>query len=74
MHNVLVKLFHHGIYTHEYKMMGQGASLGQLYDEQNEIKTSKKHLLGLCIYYTYHNDPRVLYPELFTMVNITASL
>jgi hypothetical protein len=44
--------------------MGQGASLGQLYDVLNEIKISKKHWIGLCIY-MYRNDPRVLYPELF---------
>jgi hypothetical protein len=28
--------------ANEYKMMGQGASLGQLYDVQNEIKISKQ--------------------------------
>jgi hypothetical protein len=27
----------------EHKMMGQGVSLGQLYDVQNEINISKKH-------------------------------
>jgi hypothetical protein len=37
--------------ANEYKMMGQGASLGQLYDVQNEIKISKQHWFGLCIYY-----------------------
>jgi hypothetical protein len=35
--------------ANEYKMMGQGASLGQLYDVKNEIP--KKQWLGLCIYY-----------------------
>ncbi len=37
--------------TNEYKMMGQDSSLGQLYDVQDKIKTSRKHWLGLCIYY-----------------------
>jgi hypothetical protein len=37
--------------ANEYKMMGRGASLGQLNDVQNEIKISKKHWLGLRIYY-----------------------
>ena len=37
--------------TNEYKIMGKGASLGQLYDVHNEIKISKKHRLGLRIYY-----------------------
>ncbi len=37
--------------TNEYEMMGQGASLVQLYDAHNEIKISKKHWLGLCFYY-----------------------
>ncbi len=35
----------------KYKMMGQGACQGQLYNVQNEIKISKKHWLGLRIYY-----------------------
>jgi hypothetical protein len=36
----------------EYKLMSQGArSLGQLYDVQNEINTSKKRSLGPRIYY-----------------------
>jgi len=35
--------------TNEYKMIDQGASQG--YDVQNEIKISKKHWLGLRIYY-----------------------
>jgi hypothetical protein len=38
-------------YTNEYKMMGQGSSLGQLYNVHNKIKISRKHWLGLCIYY-----------------------
>ncbi len=37
--------------NNEYKIMGEGASLGQLYDVHNEIKISKKHRLGLRIYY-----------------------
>ncbi len=37
--------------TSEYKMMSQDPSQGQLYDVQDKIKISKKHCLGLPIYY-----------------------
>ena len=47
--------------TNEYKMMGQGSSLGQLYDVHNKIKISRKHWLGLPIYYdTFRIVKRVL--------------
>ncbi len=36
--------------TNEYKMMGQDASLGQLYDVHDKIKILKKHWLALRIY------------------------
>jgi hypothetical protein len=39
----------------EYKMMGQGASLGQLYDVQKKKYISKRHWLGLHIYYNTVN-------------------
>jgi hypothetical protein len=32
--------------TSEYKKMGEGTSPGQLYDVQNEVKVSKKVLVG----------------------------
>ena len=37
--------------ANKYKIMGQGASFGQLCNAHDEIKISKKHWLGLHIYH-----------------------
>jgi hypothetical protein len=57
--NVLYRMFRSSYCTticntNEYKLMGQGDNLGQLYDIHNRIKITRKLWLGLLIYYDNH--------------------